>query len=302
MSALAALHVRVDERGTATVAIRALAQSARVQGAPAAPPAKTPALAAAEEATRSWAAHVAEGWAQAAKIAEGWERVSSFSCGYVPIEVWRAANGVRVVNVQVEGPLVHSYIVIATECLSDNGLPHTLEHLVFLGSEDFPYKGVLDKVAFRNLATGTNAYTDVHHTAYTLSTAGTEGTLALLPVFLDHVLYPTITDAGFVTEVYHVDGEGAEAGVVFSEMQAIENESGSLAYLALRKCLYPGECGYAMETGGIMSGIRSLTVDQIREYHRTYYRPDNCFIIVAGKVGTGELLSAGKKFPQKSVP
>ena len=29
---------------------------------------------------------------------------------------------------------------------------------------------------------GTNAYTDVHHTAYTLTTAGDEGMLALLPV------------------------------------------------------------------------------------------------------------------------
>jgi Zn-dependent M16 (insulinase) family peptidase len=136
---------------------------------------------------------------------------------------------------------VNSYIVVPTECRSDNGLPHTLEHLVFLGSEDLPYKGVLDKVAFRNLASGTNAYTDVHHTAYTMTTAGSEGTLALLPVFLDHVLYPNITSSGFVTEVYHVDGKGAEAGVVFSEMQAIENESRSVAYLALRKLLYPGD-------------------------------------------------------------
>ncbi len=37
--------------------------------------------------------------------------------------------------------------------------------------------------------------------AYTLTTAGSEGMLALLPVFIDHVLFPTITDSGFVTEV-----------------------------------------------------------------------------------------------------
>ena len=30
---------------------------------------------------------------------------------------------------------MNSYVVVPTECLSDNGLPHTLEHLVFLGSE-----------------------------------------------------------------------------------------------------------------------------------------------------------------------
>ena len=139
---------------------------------------------------------------------------------------------------------------------------------------------------------GTNAYTDVHHTAYTLTTAGDEGMLALLPVFLDHVMYPTITPSGFVTEVYHVDGQGADAGVVFSEMQAIENESHTAAYVAMRKLLYPGKCGYAMETGGIMEDIRSLTVEQIRQYHKEYYRPDNTFIIVTGMVATtkGKLL------------
>ena len=191
--------------------------------------------------------------------------------------------------------MVNSYVVVPTECLSDNGLPHTLEHLVFLGSEDYPYKGVLDKVSFRNLATGTNAYTDVHHTAYTLTTAGCEGMLAMLPVFLDHIFYPVITPSGFVTEIYHVNGEGADAGVVFSEMQAIENEARTVAYLALRKLLYPGKCGFAMETGGIMEEIRTLTVEQIREYHADYYRPDNVFVIVTGMVEAGKVLSAVDK-------
>jgi predicted Zn-dependent peptidase len=34
------------------------------------------------------------------------------------------------------------------------GLPHTLEHLVFMGSEEYPFKGVLDKLANRALASG----------------------------------------------------------------------------------------------------------------------------------------------------
>ncbi|KAH3800865.1 hypothetical protein DPMN_154508 [Dreissena polymorpha] len=31
-------------------------------------------------------------------------------------------------------------IIAATEAHDDDGLPHTLEHLVFMGSEDYPYK------------------------------------------------------------------------------------------------------------------------------------------------------------------
>lgn len=112
---------------------------------------------------------------------------------------------------------------LATEAHDNDGLPHTLEHLVFLGSEDYPYKGLLDLLANKCLASGTNAWTAVDHTAYTLQTAGAEGTLALLPVYLDHVLYPVLTDHGFLTEVYHISGQGRDSGVVYSEMQGSEN-------------------------------------------------------------------------------
>jgi len=79
---------------------------------------------------------------------------------------------------------VNGFFALATEALDDDGCPHTLEHLVFLGSEKYPYKvmacfpcclppstrktdahvffnkmqGVLDRVANRALAQGTNAW------------------------------------------------------------------------------------------------------------------------------------------------
>ena len=37
--------------------------------------------------------------------------------------------------------------------------------------------------------------------AYTASTAGEQGFLQLLPIYLDHILYPTMSKAAFVTEV-----------------------------------------------------------------------------------------------------
>ena len=83
-------------------------------------------------------------------------------------------------------------IISATEAFDNDGLPHTLEHLIFIGSEKYPYKGVLDLFANRCLADGTNAWTDVDHTAYTLKTAGSEGFLCLMPIYLEHILYPTL--------------------------------------------------------------------------------------------------------------
>jgi hypothetical protein len=70
-----------------------------------------------------------------------------------------------------------------------------------MGSEKYPYKGIIDHFANRGFSNGTNAWTDTDHTAYTVSTAGEQGFLQMLPIYIDHILYPTITDAGFITEV-----------------------------------------------------------------------------------------------------
>lgn len=66
------------------------------------------------------------------------------------------------------------------------------------------------------------AWTDVDHTCYTIKTAGKEGFLVLLPIYVDHILNPLLTDDGFVTEVHHINGEGEDSGVVYSEMQGVE--------------------------------------------------------------------------------
>lgn len=73
--------------------------------------------------------------------------------------------------------------------------------LVFMGSEKYPYKGLIDQIANRGFSNGTNAWTDTDHTAYTVSTAGDQGFLQILPIYVDHILYPTLTKSGFVTEV-----------------------------------------------------------------------------------------------------
>lgn len=121
-------------------------------------------------------------------------------------------------------------------------------------------------------------------TTYTISTAGSEGLLNMLPVYLDHVLHPTITDSGFVTEVYHINGKAEEAGVVMSEMQGVEQQSVTVISRELQLAIYPKDSGYRSETGGMQAALRQLTVEQIREYHRAMYRPDNICLSIDGSI------------------
>ncbi|KAL7480138.1 hypothetical protein ACHAW6_005844 [Cyclotella cf. meneghiniana] len=224
-------------------------------------------------------------------------------------------TNLRGLIVRTDEPVCSLHIIVSTESNGgddgwhhpDDGLPHTLEHLVFLGSLTHPHKGVLDKLANRCMASGTNAWTATDHTAYTLSTAGGEGMLNLLPIFADHVLFPTLTKEGFVTEVHCVNGKGEDKGVVYCEMQGRENSEGSLIDRAIMELLYPDyispnsdddsktakliSCGYSAETGGKLANLRNLNIEKIRRYHREYYRSDNTLLLVTGNVDSGEFFN-----------
>ena len=192
--------------------------------------------------------------------------------------------------VDQKGPKVLGYFALATEIHDDSGAPHTLEHLCFMGSRTYRYKGVLDKLATRAYST-TNAWTATDHTAYTLDTAGWAGFAQILPVYLEHVIVPTLTDSGCYTEVHHVNGEGHDAGVVYSEMQGVQNNQGELMDLQSKRLLYPVGDGFRYETGGMMEQLRVLKADRIREFHREMYQPRNLCLVIIGEVNHEDLLA-----------
>ena len=201
----------------------------------------------------------------------------------------------RVVVIDQKGPKVSGYFVLATEILDDSGAPHTLEHLCFMGSRNYRYKGFLDKLATR-VYSNTNAWTATDHTAYTLDTAGWEGFARILPIYLEHVIAPTLTDEGCYTEVHHIDGTGSDAGVVYSEMQGVQNNSAELIDLSAKRLTYPHGVGFRYETGGMMEQLRVLTAERIREFHREMYQPKNLCLIITGEVDHQNMLETLDKF------
>ncbi|XP_028410939.1 uncharacterized protein C05D11.1-like [Dendronephthya gigantea] len=235
-------------------------------------------------------------------MADHFEKLCSFRfLKSLQVEKYKSKRtGVTLCFVDVPGPLVNGFFTLATEAHDDDGLPHTLEHLVFMGSENYPYKGLLDLFANRCLAQGTNAWTDTDHTCYTMTTAGSEGFLNLLPIYLDHILYPTLTESAYLTEVHHINGEGEDAGVVYSEMQARENTGESRTHLTFLRNMYPGICGYKSETGGIMENLRtSCSHKKVCDYHHQFYRPENLCLLITGQVKPEDVFERMKSFEEK---
>lgn len=218
--------------------------------------------------------------------------IQKFGIEYSPSTLTQYVSqrtGMSVVVVDQKGPKVLGFFALATEIHDDSGAPHTLEHLCFMGSRSYPFKGVLDKLATRAYST-TNAWTATDHTAYTLDTAGWEGFAQILPVYLEHVALPTLKDSGCYTEVHHIDGTGHDAGVVYSEMQGVQNTQGELMELRSKRLLYPEGVGFRYETGGMMEQLRILTPDRIRQFHYEMYQPKNLCLVIVGEVDHVNLL------------
>ena len=225
-------------------------------------------------------------------------RLDTFDLDYYPTTVTQyesSRTGLRVVVIDQKGPVVNGSFTLATEIQDDSGCPHTLEHLCFMGSRSYRYKGLLDSLATR-ACSGTNAWTDTTETNYTLVSAGWKGFSQVLPVYLEHIILPTLTDAACYTEVHHVDGAGHDAGVVYSEMQGHQNDSGCLMDIAARRLMYPKGNGLRSETGGMTDQLRVLTADQIRAFHQKMYQPKNLRLTLMGEIDHQDLLNILEAF------
>ncbi|KAK5137618.1 hypothetical protein LTR08_007913 [Meristemomyces frigidus] len=228
------------------------------------------------------------------------KEVQKVRLDYAPITITQyesTRTGMRIAVVDQKGPKVNGYFALATEIHDDSGAPHTLEHLCFMGSKAYHYKGLLDKLATRHYSM-TNAWTATDQTAYTLDTAGWDAFAQMLPVYLDHLIVPTLSDAGCYTEVHHVDGTGQDAGVVYSEMQGVQNAADEIIDLAMRRLMYPEGNGYRYETGGMMEQLRVLSADRIRRFHKEMYQPKNMRLVIAGEVDHSELLQIVDAFEE----
>ncbi len=102
-------------------------------------------------AMSSAASAAASASASAATSAASWDLLTEVDVGGGPpgairVRKYRSRRtGLTLVLGEAESPIVNAYLCLATEAFDDDGLPHTLEHLIFLGSEDYPYKEVREE-------------------------------------------------------------------------------------------------------------------------------------------------------------
>ncbi len=161
-----------------------------------------------------------------------------------------------------------------------NGIAHQLEHMLFKGTTTRPIQfGRL----FSALGSDSNAFTSYDQTAY-FGTVERNKLKALLTLEADRMQNALI----------NAQQLASEKRVVISELQGYENSPNYRLNRALMRAALPNT-PYGLPVGGTKADVEKFNSQQVREYYRKYYSPDNATLVVVGDFQTEPTLQAIKE-------
>jgi Zn-dependent M16 (insulinase) family peptidase len=179
-----------------------------------------------------------------------------------------------------------AFIYTNTYTVSDQGEPHTQEHLLIGKGNKGRNINVLESMSL----TQSNASTYQTFTNYQFNTAG--GGEAFYKVFgeyMDVLLHPDYTEEEVrrevrnwgVTENPDKTLRLEEKGSVYNEMSSSLNNPDYRVYDASLRMIYGDAHPLSFNAGGLPSGIRKMTADDIKRYHDLNYHLGNMGAVVS---------------------
>ena len=208
----------------------------------------------------------------------------------IPHEKFTLKNGLRViVHTDRKAPVVAVSIWYAVgskhEPKGKTGFAHLFEHLMFNGSENAPgdYFEPLQQVG----ATDFNGTTWLDRTNYfqTVPTGALERALFLESDRMGHLL-------GAVTK----DKLDNQRGVVQNEKRQGDNQPyGLVEYLQFEN-LFPEGHPYHHSTIGSMADLDAASLDDVKQWFRDNYGPNNAVLVLAGDIDTATAKTLVEKY------
>lgn len=168
------------------------------------------------------------------------------------------------------------------ETRGTTGATHFLEHMMFKGAKKYG-PGEFDVLIEKN-GGNTNAYTTNDATVYyqTIPSNFVEKMVDLEADRLQHLLLePTSFES--------------ERQVIFEERKMrYENSPDGFLYLTMMKKVFEGT-PYGQSVIGDVEDLKALSRDQVMDFFKTYYAPDNAILAIAGDVDPDKILPVIKE-------
>ena len=165
------------------------------------------------------------------------------------------------------------------------GFAHLFEHLMFQGTENFDeeYLSYLQEIG----ATDLNATTWFDRTNYfqTVPKNALDTVLWLESDRMGHF-------AGAITQAKLDE----QRGVVQNEKRQGENQPYGKVFEQLLPQVFTDGHPYSWETIGSMADLEAASLDDVRDWFKTWYGPNNAVLVVAGDVDAADAFARVEKF------
>lgn len=165
------------------------------------------------------------------------------------------------------------------------GFAHLFEHLMFNGSEHFndDYFQLMESIG----ATDLNGTTNNDRTNYFQNFPVTA---------LDKVLWAESDRMGYLLKAVDSAKLAEQRGVVQNEKRQYENQPYSIAEELAVKSTYPAGHPYSWTVIGSMEDLDAASLDDVHEWFKTYYGPNNAVIVIAGDVSAEDVRKRVEKY------
>lgn len=195
----------------------------------------------------------------------------------IAFEKYTLPNGLEVIlheDHSVPLVAVHTYYKVGSgdEKPGRTGFAHLFEHIMFMGSENVPV-GAFDQMLEAAGATN-NGSTNEDRTDYYEQMPSNALPLALwLDADRMGFLLPTMDQAKLDLQRDVVKNE---------RRQRVDNVPYGKAFETIAAALYPPTHPYSWPVIGSMADLSAATLDDVKDFFRTYYAPNNATMVISG--------------------
>ena len=210
----------------------------------------------------------------------------------VDYEKFTLDNGLDVIfHIDRSDPVVAvaltSHVGSAREKEGRTGFAHLFEHLLFLESENLG-KGGLDKMSARIGGSGANGSTSRDRTNY-YQTVPKDA--------LEKMLWAEADKLGWFINTVTEPVLAKEKQVVKNEKrQSVDNRPYGHTFYVVGKNLYPEKHPYSWSVIGSLEDLQNATLDDVKEFFRKWYVPNNVTLTVAGDFDPEQAKTWVKKY------
>jgi len=196
----------------------------------------------------------------------------------IPFQKFVLPNGLTViVHEDHKAPIVAIntwyHVGSKNEKPGKTGFAHLFEHLMFGGSEHSPgrYIDAMEKIG----ATDLNGTTNNDRTNY-FENVPTSA--------LDYTLWMESDRMGFLLGSLDQKTLDLQRGVVQNEKRQGENQPYAVSRQLITQNTFPAGHPYSWTVIGDMADLTAASMDDVKEWFRTYYGPSNVTIVLAGDI------------------